>query len=86
MPLTSLMCREVWFTSPKRDVRIDLPQPAPVSCVKEYVSKLYFDLLPDSGFAPRIFVLYRDEILRFDLRDEIFLLPKEQTEKNGEET
>lgn len=80
------MCQEVWFSSPQRLVRVDLPRPAPIIYVKDYIGKMYLDLLPDSGFAPWICVMYRDGILRFDFRDEIFLLPKKQTEKDGKET
>ncbi len=70
-----MMCHEVWFLSPTRVVRVDLPRPANVKHVMDYIKLEYQTRLPDCGTAPYIKVLFLDGKLRFDFYDGMILLP-----------
>ena len=78
-------CQEIWFVSPQRVIRVDLPRPASVKHISEYIRRMYEDRLPDSGKAPWVNVLHRGKILRFDFYDGMFLLPMKPTEEKEKE-
>ena len=70
-----LMCHEVWFLSPTQVVRIDLPRPANIKHVMDYIKLEYQARLPDFGMAPYVKVFFLDGKLRFDFHDGMILLP-----------
>ncbi len=70
-----LMCHEVWFVSPQRVIRIDLPMVSNVQYVMDYVRREYQDRLPDSGTVPFAEVSFLDGKGCFVFHDGMILLP-----------
>lgn len=72
------VCQEVFFSSPKLVVRVELPRPALVTHVRNYIRREIHRNMPEYGYAPASMIYFDDEmgILRVEIFDRAFFILK----------